>query len=110
MTGTTRMVGGRKGVYRERTVLVGSFVPNAFGLHDIHGNAREWVQDCWNDSYRGAPDNGRAWETGDCSYRAARGGSWYDSPGTLRSANRIRLATGYRYHELGFRVAWTLTP
>ena len=69
---------GRKGVYRERTVSVGSFSPNAFGLHDVHGNVWEWVQDCWNKKYDGAPRDGGAWERGDCSLRVARGGSWFD--------------------------------
>ena len=67
---------GREGEYRERTVPVGSFGANAFGLHDVHGNVWEWVEDCWNDSYRGAPSDGSAWERGDCSSRVYRGGSW----------------------------------
>jgi len=51
---------GRKGRYRGRTVAVGSFPPNGFGLHDVHGNVREWVEDCWHESYAGAPRDGRA--------------------------------------------------
>ena len=85
---------GRKGVYRERTVSVGSFSPNAFGLHDVHGNALEWVQDCWNKKYDGAPRDGGAWERGDCSRRVARGGSWFNGPRFLRSADRVRITTG----------------
>ena len=101
---------GRKGVYREHTVSVGSFSPNAFGLHDVHGNVWEWVQDCWNDSYRGAPDDGRSWERGDCSRRVVRGGSWFSSPRNLRSANRSWDSTGNRDSYLGFRIARTLAP
>ena len=101
---------GRKGVYRERTVSVGSFSPNAFGLHDVHGNALEWVQDCWNKKYDGAPRDGGAWERGDCSWRVARGGSWSGTPWLLRSANRYRLTTGIRNYFLGFRIARTLAP
>ena len=82
---------------------------NELGLHDMSGNVREWVQDCWNDSYRGAPNDGRAWERGDCR-RVARGGSWFNSPRRLRSANRSWDSSGDRYGDLGFRVTWTLTP
>ena len=96
---------GRKGEYRERTVPVGSFGANAFGLHDVHGNVWEWVQDCWNDSYRGAPSDGSAWERGDCSRRVVRGGSWLSEPWYLRSADRFGFDSGSRGYKLGFRVA-----
>ena len=89
---------------------VGSFPANEFGLHDVHGNLWEWVQDCWNDNYRGAPSDGSAWESGDCINRVLRGGSWYNAPGNLRSAYRGRDLTGYRINSLGFRVARTLKP
>ena len=62
-----------------QTAPVGSFSPNVWGLHDMHGNVWEWVQDCWNGSYSGAPSNGGAWQQGDCSRRVLRGGSWDDS-------------------------------
>jgi formylglycine-generating enzyme required for sulfatase activity len=67
---------------------VGSFAPNAFGLHDMHGNAWEWVQDCWNENYVGAPADGSAWITGDCLRRVVRGGSWDQRPRGLRSGRR----------------------
>ena len=92
----------------ERTAPVGSFSPNAFGLQDVHGNVREWVEDCWNESYNGAPSNGSAWTSGDCERRVLRGGSWYNRPGVLRSAYRSRSTTGYRVDYGGFRVARTL--
>ena len=101
---------GRKGVYRERTVPVGSFGSNAFGLHDVHGNVWERVQDCWNGSHAGAPSDGSAWESGNCSNRVLRGGSWLNGPGGLRSAFRIRYLSGFRHGSIGFRVARTLTP
>ncbi len=90
---------------------VGSYAPNDFGLYDMHGNVWEWVQDCWNDSYDGAPIDGSAWEKGICSERVVRGGSWLSHPRSLRSANRTRYDAGSRnYGSLGFRVARTLTP
>ena len=101
---------GREGVYREKTVPVGSFPANAFGLHDVHGNVFEWVEDCYNGSYEGAPADGSAWTRGDCSYRVLRGGSWFNQPTFLRSALRDRDGSGLRGSSLGFRVARTLTP
>jgi len=99
--------GSGKGVYRAKTVDVGSFPPNAFGLHDMHGNVWEWVQDCWNASYSGAPSDGSAWTTGNCSRWVLRGGSWYDDPRYLRSAARFR-DTPVRDYFAGFRVGRTL--
>ena len=101
---------GRKGRYRKRTTPVGEFPANRFGLHDVHGNVWEWVEDCWNGSYRGAPADGSAWKSGDCSWRVLRGGSWSDEPRDLRSADRGRLGTGIRLNDDGFRVARTFTP
>ena len=103
---------GGEGVYREQTVPVGSFPANDFGLHDIHGNVWEWVEDCWHNSYVGAPSDGSAWTTGgECGRRVLRGGSWYDRvPRNLRSADRFSDVTGVRSPTLGFRVARTLAP
>ena len=71
-----------------KTQPVGRRRSNAFGLHDMHGNASEWTEDCWNNSYKGAPVDGSAWTTGDCGRRVVRGGSWLSVPGGLRSADR----------------------
>ena len=101
---------GRKGRYRRKTVPVGSFAANRFGLYDVHGNAWEWVEDCWNASYHGAPRDGSDRERGGCSKRVLRGGSWYDASRGLRSADRSRYSAGYRGSNLGFRIARTLTP
>ena len=92
------------------TAPVGSFPANAWGLHDMHGNVWEWVQDCWNGSYAGAPVDGGAWLSGDCSERVLRGGSWGVNPGVLRAAYRLRDPSGVRVVSIGFRVARTLTP
>ena len=102
---------GRKGQYRKRTTTVGSFSPNGFGLHDVHGNVWEWVEDCWHGRYGGAPSDGRAWTSagaGNCSYRVVRGGSWVDNPRGLRSAIRRRYVTASRVAFAGFRVARAL--
>ncbi len=94
-----------------KTVEVGSFPPNAFGLYDMHGNVWEWCEDCWNESYNGAPADGSAWATGDCTFRVLRGGSWLSLPQILRAARRLRDDAEYRVSIGGFRVARTLfTP
>ncbi len=93
-----------------RTSPVGAYTKNGFGLYDVLGNVQEFVQDCWNDNYEGAPGNGSAWERGDCSRRMTRGGSWLISARHLRVAKRSMTATGYRYFHMGFRIARTLTP
>ena len=90
------------------TSPVASFTANAFGLYDMHGNAWEWTQDCWNGSYQGAPSDGSAWLSGNCSRRVLRGGSWDSDPIYLRSANRNVNTTGNRVNNFGFRLARTL--
>ena len=92
------------------TAPVGLFEPNAFGVYDVLGNVREWTQDCWNESYRGAPSDGSAWQSGDCSERVQRGGSWIDSLTPLRSAFRIGYVSDEwgRLTYIGFRVARTM--
>ena len=92
------------------TAPSGSFKPNAFGLYDMLGNVWEWVEDCYHESYEGAPTDGAAWTTGECSSRVIRGGGWSNDPQYVRSANRNRYTPGNRNNYLGFRVARTLTP
>lgn len=94
-----------------KTVDVGSFKPNAFDLHDMHGNVGEWVDDCYADTFKGAPTDGSAVATGKCKYyRVVRGGSWANDPVTLRSAFRIWTSFAKRTNDFGFRVARTLGP
>ncbi|MDE0005136.1 MAG: SUMF1/EgtB/PvdO family nonheme iron enzyme [Rhodospirillaceae bacterium] len=93
------------------TAPTGSFPANAWGLHDMHGNVFEWVEDCWaGGTYEGAPSDGSARVDGDCTRRVIRGGAWTSSPTNLRSANRIRNARGDRRDDLGFRVVRALPP
>ena len=109
--GNLTYAGGRKGINRRMTVSVGSFPANSFGLHDVHGNVREWVEDCWHENYQGAPQDGSAWVIGgDCGSRVLRGGSWVSGPRYLRSAYRYWFVSGGRNVDVGFRVARTLTP
>jgi formylglycine-generating enzyme required for sulfatase activity len=91
-----------------KSVEVGSYPPNAWSLHDMHGNLWEWVEDCWNGSYEGAPTDGSAWISGDCGHRVLRGGSWFSRPEPLRSAYRIKNLPDGRDDSVGFRVARTL--
>ena len=93
--------------YRAQTVEVGSFPSNRYGLHDVHGNVDEWVQDCWNDSYLGAPTDGSTWTSGDCSGRVLRGGCWDSKQRNLHLADRDWGPTNYRSIRTGFRVART---
>ena len=87
------------------TAPVGSFSANPWGLHDMHGNVWEWVQDCWNDSYVGAPTDGNAWLTGDCSRRMTRGGGWGNNSEIMYSASRIHDDISGRDQYQGFRLA-----
>ncbi|WP_459873058.1 SUMF1/EgtB/PvdO family nonheme iron enzyme [Endothiovibrio diazotrophicus] len=85
---------------------VASFDANPWGLYDTAGNVREWVQDCWNDDYSGAPSDGSAWESDDCGQRVMRGGSWSDDQeALLRSASRVEAFARDQQHPAGFRLA-----
>ena len=90
------------------TSPVESFPPNQFGLYDMLGNVLDWNEDCWNPNYSGAPTDGTAWQSGDCSRRVARGGSWDMDLRAARSAFRRGLPTSTRNTTFGFRVARTL--
>jgi len=90
---------------------VGELNANTWGLHDVHGNIWEWVQDCWHKDYEGAPADGRAWTEdsgGDCGRRVVRGGSWFNLPRNLRSAYRNWINADFRILNIGFRLAQDL--
>lgn len=95
-----------KGPYRHVLLDVGSFTPNPFGLHDMHGNLWEWCADPWHDNYEGAQHDGRVWEAGGNEhYRVVRGGSWHETPDLCRSAVRLKLPYSEGDEMVGFRVA-----
>ena len=97
--------GGPRGDFRHGTTPAGAFPPNAWGLHDMHGNVWEWVQDVVHENYDGAPGDGSAWETGgDQVRRILRGGSWLYNPRYLRSALRNGFSAVLSNDIVGFRV------
>jgi formylglycine-generating enzyme required for sulfatase activity len=89
---------------------VGSFPANAFGLYDMVGNVWQWMEDCWNESYEGAPTDGSPWINDDRYRRVLRGGSCGSGPKVLRSASRRWGGPGYWLADTGFRVCRTLNP
>ncbi|UCH47634.1 MAG: SUMF1/EgtB/PvdO family nonheme iron enzyme [Betaproteobacteria bacterium] len=90
------------------TAPVGSFKPNAFGLHDMLGNVWEWTEDCQAVLWRNAPTDSSARVDGKCSERAYRGSSWLSHPPPyIQVGDRYRFL-GARYNDLGFRVARSL--
>ena len=90
------------------TSPVGTFPANAFGLFDMQGNVWQWTQDCYHETYDGAPSDGTAWTTPDCTLRVARGGSWADDSRAIRFARREKGIAISRYSSNGFRVVRAL--
>jgi len=106
-------------LYRGKMLEIGQFIPNAWGLHDVHGNAFEWTLDCWHENYYGAPRDSAAWleqvnqeddsiqepSEADCNRRVLRGGSWSGRPRDIRFAQRANNAANFSSIFIGFRVA-----
>ncbi len=94
-----------RGKFRDRTLAVGSFFPNAFGLYDTHGNVLEWCADTWLDNYKHTPTDGSPNQKGDINLRVYRGGSWFSDAISCRSANRDKGVPNLKYRTLGVRLA-----
>lgn len=102
---STSYNGSDIGEFRDKSIAVANFPANPFGLHDMHGNLWEWVQDAWHDDYRGAPNDGSPWLKNDGSQeRVVRGGSWDNSPIFLRSAYRVMANESDKNFFYGLRV------
>lgn len=84
---------------------VGGKRPNAWNLFDMTGNVWEWTQDCYNDSYQGAPSDGSAWNVGDCDDRVTRGGGWNRAASRARVSYRGGDGADHRDDNIGFRLA-----
>jgi formylglycine-generating enzyme required for sulfatase activity len=81
---------------------VGSFLPNRWGLHDMHGNVWEWTRSTYR-PYPYAPDDGRN-EVTDFGRKVVRGGSWYDRPKRCRSGFRLSYPAWRKVYNVGFRI------
>jgi formylglycine-generating enzyme required for sulfatase activity len=95
----------------ERTSPVGSYKPNPWGLHDMLGNAWEWTEDCFHETFKGVPTDGSAWREaggGDCTARTPRGASWASGTDWMKAVSQSRDPEAYHSQLLGFRVALTV--
>jgi formylglycine-generating enzyme required for sulfatase activity len=97
-----------KGKFGHKTLPVDAFEENAWGLYQMYGNVSQWTEDCYNETYDGAPTDGSAWLEGDCSSRVLRGGSLVDISRYVRSASRTSDPVEIRTFDDGFRIARTL--
>jgi formylglycine-generating enzyme required for sulfatase activity len=101
---------GVRGELRGQSVPVDSFLPNPWGLFQMHGNVSEWTQDCWHDNYyTDPPTDGSAWTFPDCKLRVRRGGSIGSPPQVLRSASRLSGPQANGQPFISFRVVRPLS-
>nr|WP_174980556.1 SUMF1/EgtB/PvdO family nonheme iron enzyme [Burkholderia lata] len=84
---------------------VGTFAANPLGFYDMAGGVWEWVSDCWHNSYKNAPADGRSWDEPNCQVRVIRGGSWRDGATYMPVSTRFKYDSSVRFSANGFRVA-----
>ena len=84
---------------------VGTFAANPYGIYDMNGSVWEWVGDCWHNSFKDAPADGRAWDQPNCNVRVIRGGSWREGASYMVSSTRFKYDASVRHSQNGFRVA-----
>ena len=96
------------GIFRQETLPVGNFPPNAFGLYDMHGNVFEFCADNWHNDYQNAPNDGKSRIGGNDEYAPIRGGGWKSNVFRCRSANRNddSRKDDIIYRDVGFRVMY----
>jgi len=92
-------------LFRSKTAPVGSFRANPFGLFDTAGNVGEWVNDCFQDHFLGAPRDGSAINRDQCDKRVVRGGSMKDNVELISASYRKALSPEAKKDYIGFRVA-----
>lgn len=93
------------------TAPVGSYLPNHYGLYDMHGNVWEWTSDCWHENYKGAPNDGSSRSSEkECKLKVLRGGSWVNGATQLRSSHRYWNYASNGDNNVGFRVVKVPTP
>ena len=89
---------------KDAPAAVGSFAANPYGLHDVNGSVWEWVADCWHNSYKGAPADGKTWDEPNCRTRVIRGGSWREGASYMPVTTRFKYDASVRHSQNGFRV------
>jgi formylglycine-generating enzyme required for sulfatase activity len=92
------------------TAPVGSFKPDAWGLNDMLGNVLQWTEDCWFADYKGAPIDGSARTSANCTEHELRGGSWFSSPAFVRANYRNHFDANYRTSSVGIRLVREVSP